>query len=246
MYRTGTMWEPEALPGEFDGRAACLTSVCGRCCSACTGRGIGFSGPRQRRKALEHSAKLEGRVPEGLAGEGAALLTGRGDVLMRSGYSTLGSHHIQEIGRIYHCTSTLLARHSCAASSRACISSHSSSPSPSPTLLATLVNPSHDQTHQIPGPSQAAKQSISAEKCCFASRLVVGQAGGSQQSSNVNPWLDDAGSCLACYIRVRADLFITARLEISLRWPPRFVLVYITASCLADASRTAYTMGTVA
>ncbi|KAH0490146.1 hypothetical protein TgHK011_001627 [Trichoderma gracile] len=43
----------------------------------------GLGGPRQRRKALEHSARLEGRVPEGLAGEGAAFLTGRGDGPMR-------------------------------------------------------------------------------------------------------------------------------------------------------------------
>ena len=60
--------------------------------------GIGLSGlggPRQRRKALEHSARLEGRVPEGLAGEGAALLTGRGDRLLRSGYPALGHFHVQ-------------------------------------------------------------------------------------------------------------------------------------------------------
>lgn len=78
---------------------ACLTSVCGRCCSACTGRGIGLSGlggPRQRRKALEHSAKLEGRVPEGLAGEGAALLTGRGDVRESRGDAALGQRHMQQ------------------------------------------------------------------------------------------------------------------------------------------------------
>lgn len=137
----------------------------------------------------------------GLAGEGAALLTGRGDVLMRREYPRLGRCRMQ---MLVEYTTALAgfspARHSCAASSHACISSHSSSPSLSSTNRPqSIQDPSHGaDPHQIPGPSLAAEQSISAEKGCFASRLA-GEAGGSQQSSDEHAWPDEA-----CFIRPRA------------------------------------------